>query len=471
MSRSSLLLRMAVLVLTASFAFTALCLKASARFFEEEMSAWVGTAAVALAEMVEDGAGGLSPAAQALMVLQKKLDGKSVHVGFLDSNGKSVGETDTSFAVELKNTSFPQQVHAPLLMSTSTWRLRALVRLKTSTPRWLILSIGLRGFWSGAFARTLVVLSILISCCTVLIAILLLVYVFRAKAAEARAVLGALTEGKLGARFRISRYDELGMLMLTFNQMADRIVFLLKEKKASEEARTRLAGEISHDLRTPLTSVRVALETLSIHGSQLSAERSANLLALANKDVVFMQKLLEYFFALSKEGLPFLPVEVRHLDLAKLLREEFQARRTLEEARADAKQWELRCESEPLWISADRAMLVRLLQNLLDNARRHCRGRVAIEVQAADDHIVLLIGDDGPGIKLASSGETSHSRLNRTSPEHAANPDTSLGLGSSVIRAVVELHDWEYSVRTASDGTQVRICFPLQAAVQRARAR
>ncbi|EQD54194.1 HAMP linker domain protein, partial [mine drainage metagenome] len=104
---------------------------------------------------------------------------------------------------------------------------------------------------------------------------LLITFVYlRQKSMEAKEILGSLEKGDLKARFPISRLDEFGSLMTDFNRMAQAIEDLVSRVEDTDRARQELLHELGHDLRTPMTSLKASVDTLTAHGDKMSPEQS-----------------------------------------------------------------------------------------------------------------------------------------------------------------------------------------------------
>lgn len=100
--------------------------------------------------------------------------------------------------------------------------------------------------------------------------LLLTFLVFRQKSREAKKVISALAWGELKARFPISRINLIGSLMTDFNRMAQSIEELVGRIEENDRSRRDLLQELGHDLRTPLTSLRTAADTLVSHGAAMA---------------------------------------------------------------------------------------------------------------------------------------------------------------------------------------------------------
>ena len=145
----------------------------------------------------------------------------------------------------------------------------ALVRLDAAEPTYLLVrNQGLAGrhvFLLLALAFVATVFG------AILLGLLLVTLYLRGRSREVRQLIAKLEAGDLTVRFTPDRLDAIGRLMLDFNRMADAIERLVTRLQSTEKTRRELLQELGHDLRTPLTSLRTAIETLDAHGETMPA--------------------------------------------------------------------------------------------------------------------------------------------------------------------------------------------------------
>ncbi len=194
------------------------------------------------------------------------------------------------------------------------------------------------------------------------------------------------------------RDDEVGRLASTLNAMLD----TLERARDSEK---RFVADASHELRTPLTALRGNVDHLVRHGA------SPALLADLHDDAERLVRLADSLLALShEEASAPLETEVRLDELAR-------------ESGADA------VVAEPAVVRGDRDALARALTNLVDNGRRHGRGRVTVRVESDRTTVRLEVIDEGRGVADAER-ERVFERF------HGSGS----GLGLAIVRAAVERH-------------------------------
>jgi two-component system sensor histidine kinase CpxA len=249
-------------------------------------------------------------------------------------------------------------------------------------------------------------------------------------------------QGDLSTRFEIRRRDELGELAGAFNQMADRIQTLLAAER-------RLLLDISHELRSPLARLGVAVELAR------SGDDRAGALDRIQKEADRLNALVgELLLVTRAEGDPSsLRFETVRLDeLARDIAETNQIEAT---ARGTAIKFEAR---EATQVEGDPELLRRAIENVIRNAIRHAPAGTEVEVTAAGGAIRVL--DHGPGVP-----EESLDRI--FDPFYRVDNDRNrssggAGLGLAIARRAVDLHKGAIRACNANPGLLVEIEFPAK---------
>lgn len=225
-------------------------------------------------------------------------------------------------------------------------------------------------------------------------------------------------------------YDEIARLAATTNET-------LTALEQSVERQHRFVADASHELRSPIASLRTQLEVAVAHSELLDVEE-----VLA--DVIRLQHLAADLLLLARLDAGERPAEAR-VDLAVLVREEL-AERTATDRIAPR----LSMSGTPLDVRGSRGQLARVLGNLLDNAQRHARSAVGVEVRADGADAVLIVTDDGPGVPEADRARI-FERFVRLD-EARTRDDGGAGLGLAIARDVIERHGGTLVVGQASGG-------------------
>jgi two-component system osmolarity sensor histidine kinase EnvZ len=239
-----------------------------------------------------------------------------------------------------------------------------------------------------------------------------------------------------------SHVQELSELAATFNQMALQVRELLAN-------RTTLLAGISHDLRTPLSRMRLAVEMLPENSDQKTVER-------LRRDIEDMNVLIGEFLTLSRDLQQESPEQIA---LEEILTE------MAEEKNAQGAQ--VSCHVHPgLTVLAGPLALHRVVQNLLANALRYSVGKpVQMEAEYWDNEALIDILDRGPGIPLHEM-EKVFRPFYRI--ESSRNADTGgSGLGLSIVQQLCVANGWQVELLPRDGGgTNARLRLPLSKAQQ-----
>ncbi|MGH8238191.1 MAG: sensor histidine kinase, partial [Steroidobacteraceae bacterium] len=207
-----------------------------------------------------------------------------------------------------------------------------------------------------------------------------------------------------------------------------------------------LMASLSHDLRTPLTSLGCYLDTLQLKDAELQpAERRAHL-ALAASQHARLRKLIEALFELARLELPGAEVDLQPASISDLVldvAQRFSLRAAEQGVSIDA-----RIPDDLAQVSADVGLLERAFENLIENALRHTPpgGRVELLVEPAGSQVRVTVRDTGTGIAAEHLGRIFDKsyRIGHARHERSAGA----GLGLAITRRIVELHGGRLAVRS-----------------------
>jgi signal transduction histidine kinase len=263
---------------------------------------------------------------------------------------------------------------------------------------------------------------------------------------ELRVAAERLGRGDFGARVRSDRKDELGDLARTFDSMAERI-------ERAVTAQRQLVQDVSHELRSPLSRIAVAVELARTNPDPNDA------LDRANREVERLNALIEELLAATRDELHAAPV-----DLAALLAEVVEA----VEIEARARNCRIALDSPgPLEVTADARLLRRALENVARNAVHYTAPgtEVRISTRRRDGGIDIVVEDAGPGVP-----EESLPRL--FDPFYRVAPDRDrstggVGLGLSIARRAIELHGGTVAAANTHPGLRVVMSLPASRVIMK----
>ncbi len=251
----------------------------------------------------------------------------------------------------------------------------------------------------------------------------------------------ALGSGALDARVRVEGKDEVANLAISFNRAAQRIEELVN-------AQREMLATASHELRSPLARMRMALELLK-------REDRPELREQLEKDISELDDLVgEILLATRMQAIDKLERN-EQIDLLALLTEEARHYHTPVRMAAGTR--------EPVSVRGDSRLLRRLIRNLLDNARRHSGG-AAVEASIERDRdgaVLLHVDDRGPGV-AESERERIFEPFYR-SPS-ARETGEGFGLGLSLVKQIVQRHGGQVRcLPRDGGGTRFEVTFPGKA--------
>ncbi len=192
----------------------------------------------------------------------------------------------------------------------------------------------------------------------------------------------------LSGRIEPSGDDELGRLARSFNAMLDALEHSINALDASVHAQRQLVADASHELRTPVTSLRTNIEILQQQGQDMDPEDSSRLLSDVVQQIEELTLLMNDLIDLARGEEPRAGAEELRLDL--LVGE------VLERARRHAPATPLHAELQPTLLTGVPARLERAISNLIDNAVKYSPPGEPVEIRLKDGE--LSVRDHGPGI-------------------------------------------------------------------------
>ncbi len=227
--------------------------------------------------------------------------------------------------------------------------------------------------------------------------------------------------------------------------------------------RRELVANISHDLRTPLTSLQGYLDTVLIKADTLDAARQRKYLEQASTQSRRLARLVDDLFELAQLDDRQMQLKAEPFDLRELISDVVQSFAMAAEAKSIVLGMESSDRSAV--VVGEVRLIERVLANLLDNAIRLTpqSGAVSVACEAADDRVVVRVTDTGPGIALKDQARI-FERFYRGGPsvESAAN---TAGLGLSSARRIVAMHGGELTASQGpAGGTQFAFSLPRRTA-------
>jgi len=259
--------------------------------------------------------------------------------------------------------------------------------------------------------------------------------------------------GDLSARTGVRRADELGHVARAVDELTERLDAMERDRMAMEEERRAMLSSISHDLRTPLSALRAAVEALA-DGVAPDPDRY---LRSMQRDVEVLSALVDDLFLLARIEAGRVDLDRVPLDLSELVDEAVEA---LAPAAASHGVTIERDAPRRVSVAGSPSALGRVVRNLLDNAIQHAPpgSAVRITVDGARQPRVEVV-DEGPGFPTEFR-EHAFDRFTRADPSR--NRATGgAGLGLAIARGLVEAHGGRIWINGPPGG---RVAFELPVA-------
>ncbi|MBC6462246.1 sensor histidine kinase, partial [Actinomadura sp. HBU206391] len=232
--------------------------------------------------------------------------------------------------------------------------------------------------------------------------------------------------------------DEIARLAQTVNSTLGRLERAQKRMEQALDQQRQFASDASHELRTPLAGLRMQLEEGQLYPDETSVQ---DVLDRALNEVDRLQAITTDLLLLARVGVCS-PGARETVDLAELAEVEVSRRMDRLPPRL--------CLERGATVDVVRTQISRLLGNLLDNAQRHAKSTVAIDVRRVGDHAELSVADDGAGITEADR-ERIFERFTRLDAARSRDVGGT-GLGLAIARDIACAHRGTLHVEDSAIG-------------------
>ena len=241
--------------------------------------------------------------------------------------------------------------------------------------------------------------------------------------------------------------DEIGRLAATMNRMLERL-------ESARNSQRRFVSDASHELRSPITTIRQHAEVALAHPDRVTAAELAEVVLAEQQR---MHRLVEDLLLLARVD-EHVPLTRAAVDLDDLAFEEGHRLRSTTSKRVDTS------GVNAVRVQGDADALRRMLRNVAENAVRHASSRVDVTLVERGEEVVLTIDDDGPGIPATERARVLQ-RFVRLD-EARSRDEGGSGLGLSIVDEVVRAHGGSMSIEQSPlGGARIVITLPVQAVV------
>ena len=256
--------------------------------------------------------------------------------------------------------------------------------------------------------------------------------------------------------------DEISALTGRFQTMSAAIESHIRDLKTTDELRRELIANVSHDLRTPLASLRGYIETALVKAPAHAPETLTGHLRVALRQADHLGRLIDSLFELARLESGVVVPTLEAVPIAELLQDVAMRFRLLAET-ADVR-LRTRLDTTGVVVLADIALIERAIGNLVENAVRHTPkdGDVSIEMVVETALVRVRVIDTGVGIDPGHLPQI----FDRFYRVRDVRDRDRAGLGLSIVKRIVELHAQQVHV-TSTEGAGTTVEFTLARAAVR----
>ena len=268
-----------------------------------------------------------------------------------------------------------------------------------------------------------------------------------------------ISDGNLDHRISYDTNDEFKSVCEDFNSMANRLKTSVEEVRKNEQNRNFMLAGISHDLRTPLTSIKNYVKGLK-DGIAKSPEKEQEYLDVIYRKSCEMEGLIDQLFLFSKletGNLPFyfkpVPIQKYIVTLLDSLEDDLRNNHAVINLASD-------CGAQKVLLDGEQ--MRRVISNILYNSVKHNKGReicIVVTLYQEGNNIFIKIKDNGAGVS-----EEQISRLFDSfyrGDEARSNPSSGSGLGLSIAKMIVTAHGGKISAEN-DNGLAIIIELPIE---------
>jgi signal transduction histidine kinase len=261
-----------------------------------------------------------------------------------------------------------------------------------------------------------------------------------------------IADGALTTRLQVNRADrEVQQLTESFNQMVSQLVQRL-------ERDARFASDVSHELRSPLTTLATTASVLQQHREDLSAAGQESL-DLLIADLSIFQSLVEDLLEMSRSDAGAVPLDMESLSAIELVHQSVRSaarRHGINEPPVEIASG----VGDPV-VRVDRRRFERVITNLVDNAHRYAEGAVALRIDVVGTQLAVNVDDAGSGVP-GDEHEQVFERFFRGRAAHDRGIARGTGLGLALVRDHVRAFGGTITVSESPDGgARFQILLPI----------
>ena len=261
-----------------------------------------------------------------------------------------------------------------------------------------------------------------------------------------------MTRGDLSARVNVRGKNEFSELARAFNSMSEKI-------EALDKSRSQFVSNASHELKTPLSTMKILIETL-LYQDPMDPMMTKDFLTDVNKEIDRLNRIVSDLLTLVNIDSGSMKLNLAELNLSQLLEE--QVKRLLPLARENGIEINLKMKEE-INVVGDILKLQQVIYNVIDNAIKYTPrgGEVETSLARSGRRAIIRISDTGIGIPAEDLPHIFDRFYRVDKARSRATGGT--GLGLSIVKQIVQTHGGNISATSAEGkGTTFEIELPIQ---------
>jgi signal transduction histidine kinase len=278
-----------------------------------------------------------------------------------------------------------------------------------------------------------------------------------------------IKEGNLQFKLELHSKDEIGLLNEAFENMRERLQQSVDLRLQDEESRKELISNISHDLRTPITSIKGYIEGIR-DGVADTPEKMDKYVGIIYAKAADLDKLVDELFLYSKLDLKQVKFSMEPVDIVRFLDDCIDELRYTLEDKGIVIDWDGQRTGNAVEVIADLEKLKRTVSNIIGNSLKYmdkAHKRLSVSLQADSEWVTVEVRDNGMGIP-AEAVPHIFERFYRAEPSRNLSTGGS-GLGLAIARQIIEGHGGSIWVKSAL-GIGTSVFFTLKRSTNSGRA-
>lgn len=257
-------------------------------------------------------------------------------------------------------------------------------------------------------------------------------------------------EGDFSQKVKVTDRNEMGFLANTLNDMASSL-------EATEENRKSFISNVSHELRTPMTTIGGFVD--GILDGTIDKSLHRQYLKTVSEEINRLARLVRSMLNISKYEAGEMKLQTEDFNVTELTVKTV----LLFEKRIEEKNIDIRgLDADRVFVNADMDLIQQVIYNLTENAVKFVDegGYISYSFRTEEDHAAIIIRNSGDGLKKNEIGKV-FDRFYKTD-ESRGKDKTGVGLGLSIVRSIIKLHDGWIQVRSkAGEYTEFEFAIPI----------